>query len=869
MPLSSVGRGEDMNGKLAASLLAATLPLIATGLCLVATPAAAQGQARYDFHVPAGSLAAALRSVSTTSGRSIAGAADLLAGKTSPALDGNFTVEAAVDQLLAGSGLRARAVGGGLIVEADPRGRDVASPTPPVDIVVTGTKIRGGKVASPVLTVSREDARDRGQGSLGEIARSLPQSFGGGQNPGIGLNVPAGSGSDLTGGSSINLRGLGSDATLTLLNGHRLAYSGSRQSVDVSTIPLGALDRIEVVADGASAIYGSDAVGGVANIILRRDMQGVETRVRIGGSTDGGNFSQQYGLTAGARWQGGGFLAAYEFNRTTPVEWYQRDYAINRSVGMMLMPSLRSNNVLVSGHQSLGGGFEFTIDGLYNKRHVLLVYPYDASGNLNVSKFVAPTEDESWAVVPALSWSRGDRVHVELSASYGKDRTDYSVSLVTPASNSKLAFGCYCNRALSVELSGDGKLFELPGGAAKLAVGIGYRRTGLELFNGAGSYRNFDRSDVSHFAFGELELPLLSPSGQGVKLDVDAAVRYERYRDEGAIATPKFGVVFGPADWIDLKASWGKSFKTPTLLQRFQANVAVLLPIATFGGTGFPAGSTGLYVTGGSPSLRPERATSWSITADLHPPVLRGFDLQISWFQTHYVDRIVTPIPAPSAALSNPLYAAYVTRNPSAALVTSTVANAGIFQAGNGAVYDPATVVALIGNENLNAGRQSIHGLDALLDYRIELVTGDRLTLAIDTTYLVSNQQIAANQPISPLAGTIFNPPHWRGRSSLGWQHGPFTLTGTLNYVGSLRDTRSTPSLRVGDQTTFDLALRYRTPSGAMGLLRGLDIVLAAQNVFNVAPPSIATNAVTDSPYDSTNYQPLGRFVSLSINKKW
>ncbi|WP_066588432.1 TonB-dependent receptor [Sphingomonas pruni] len=857
-----------MKGKRAASLLAATSPLIAIGMCLEAVPAAAQEQMRYDFHLPAGSLAAALRSVSRITGRSIAGAADLLAGKSAPALNGSFTVEAAVDRLLAGSGLRARAVGDGLVIEAAPTGGEGAS-TPTFDIVVTGSRIRGGKVASPVVTVSRDDARNQGQASLGEIARSIPQSFGGGQNPGIGLNVPAASGSDLTGGSSINLRGLGSDATLTLLNGHRLSYSGSRQSVDVSAIPLGAFDRIEVVADGASAIYGSDAVGGVANIILRRDMQGVETRARIGGSTDGGSFSQQYGLTAGARWQGGGFLTAYEFNRTTPVQWYQRDYAINRSIGLMLMPALRSNNVLVSGHQSLGGGFAFTIDGLYNKRHVLLVYPYDPSGNLNISKFVAPTDDESWAVVPALSWSSGNRLHVELSASYGRDRTDYSVSLVTPANDSRLAFGCYCNRALSVELSGDGKLFDLPGGPAKLALGIGYRRTALELFSGAGSYRNFDRADVSHYAFGEVELPLLSPAGQGVRLNVDAAVRYERYRDEGAVATPKVGIVFGPAKWIDLKASWGRSFKAPTLLQRFQANVAVLLPIAVFGGTGYAAGSTGLYVTGGSPSLRPERATSWSLTADLHPAALRGFELQISWFRTRYVDRIVQPIPAPSAALTNPLYAAYVIRNPSAALVTGTVANAGIFQAGNGAVYDPATVVALIDNENLNAGRQVIHGIDALLDYRVDLGTGDRLTLAVNATYLVSNQQIAANQPIAPLAGTIFNPPHWRGRSSIGWQHGPVTLTGTLNYTGSLRDTRSTPPVRVGDQTTFDLALRYRTPDGATGLWRGFDIVLAAQNLFNAAPPLIVTRAVTDTPYDSTNYQPIGRFLSLSVNKKW
>ncbi|NJC00036.1 outer membrane receptor for ferrienterochelin and colicin [Sphingomonas trueperi] len=82
-----------------------------------------------------------------------------------------------------------------------------------------------------------------------------------------------------------NLRGLGSDATLTLINGHRLPYDAVNQGVDISIIPLAALERIEVITDGASALYGSDAVGGVANLILRRDYDGLLTSARVGAST--------------------------------------------------------------------------------------------------------------------------------------------------------------------------------------------------------------------------------------------------------------------------------------------------------------------------------------------------------------------------------------------------------------------------------------------------------------------------------------------------------------------------------------------------------------------------------------------------------
>src|SRR3546814_3459435 len=96
--------------------------------------------------------------------------------------------------------------------------------------------------------------------------------------------------------SALNLRGLGPDATLTLFNGHRVAYDAIGQGVDISAVPLAAVDRIEVLTDGSSALYGSDAVGGVANVILRRDYDGAVASARVGGATDGGDFEQQYNL---------------------------------------------------------------------------------------------------------------------------------------------------------------------------------------------------------------------------------------------------------------------------------------------------------------------------------------------------------------------------------------------------------------------------------------------------------------------------------------------------------------------------------------------------------------------------------------------
>ena len=90
-------------------------------------------------------------------------------------------------------------------------------------IVVTGTRIRGARSTGETITIDRDTIVEAGQVDLGEAIRSLPQNFGGGQNPGVGFGT--GAGENVNSASAANLRGLGPDATLTLLNGHRLPYA--------------------------------------------------------------------------------------------------------------------------------------------------------------------------------------------------------------------------------------------------------------------------------------------------------------------------------------------------------------------------------------------------------------------------------------------------------------------------------------------------------------------------------------------------------------------------------------------------------------------------------------------------------------------
>ena len=837
-----------------------------------ATAACAQQSDARSYDLPAQDLATSLRAVAKASGRSIIASAELLAGKTAPALRGRFTSDQAAAIILAGSGLEARPVGADLVV-VTAAGSDQTSITEDAapDIVVTGTRIRGGQVASAVIEVDQETLRNTAISDTGEAVLRIPQSFGGGQNPGIGMNVPLGSGVDVGGSSSVNLRGLGSDATLTLLNGRRLAYTAVKQSIDVSAIPVSAIKRIEVVPDGASAIYGSDAVAGVANIILRRDYDGLETSARLAASTDGGNFQQQYGALAGTVWSNGGVLAAYDYGSNTAIRARDRAYAADRSPGLDLFPAMRHHSVIASGHQSLGGGVSLEVDGLYNIRWSDTVFPTTPSGDLAEGRATFSSVDKSYAIAPAFRLDLPGDWRVTLTGSYGKNQVDYDQVECARDDCSSSGPSYYRNTARSLELNADGPLFRLPGGSAKLALGGGYREISFRRFASGNDALNTVYAQDSYYAFGELSLPLVAPD-QGApfahRLEASAAVRYERYPGIGDVLTPKLGIVWGITPDIDLKGSWGKSFRAPTLYQQYQPRAAYLFPPAALGAVGAPTSASALLIVGGNPDLEPERATTWSGTLALHPRSLPGARLELSYFSVVYRDRIVAPIALTREALSNPIYRDQILLNPTESDLAAVIGGAGTFLNLTGVPYDPANVIAIIDNANVNAGRQTARGIDALASYTAAIAPGQQLSFTANVAYLDSDQQLSPDQPIFPLAGIIFNPPHWRGQATAGWSNGALTITGAVNHTGGVSDARFDPAVAIDGMTSFDLTARYQIDDGS-SLLDGLDVTLSLQNLFNATPDPIDVSIPYDTPYDSTNYSPVGRLIAVQVRKTW
>lgn len=241
------------------------------------TPAAAQASAApRAYAIAAGSLEQALQDFASQSGQRVLYPSQLVAGRRSPGVSGDFSSEAALRTLLSGSGLEFRRTEANVLVLLDPlvRGDAMDSTTAVDDVVVTGSLIRGlTQGSSPVIVIDRDQIDRDGHATVAQALAALPQNFGGSAN-----EAAIDAGADRTAGNStyangVNLRGLGADATLVLINGRRLAGTGiSGDFTDLSSIPSSAVKRIDVLLDGASALYRPGAVspagaGGLAQLM--------------------------------------------------------------------------------------------------------------------------------------------------------------------------------------------------------------------------------------------------------------------------------------------------------------------------------------------------------------------------------------------------------------------------------------------------------------------------------------------------------------------------------------------------------------------------------------------------------------------------
>jgi iron complex outermembrane receptor protein len=301
---------------------------------VIAAPTAF-AQTSYSFNLPEQALADSLRAIGQQTEMNILFEPEAVRNARSPALRGQYTVDEAIRLVLVGTKLEAQHTAASNMVikvksarsttlpatSADPPGSSgarlaqsnsgkpqSASSVGPQnidtsssmsehsktegleEIIVTGTHIHNVAPISPVLTITHDEIVRQGYTTIAEVIEQLPQNFLGAASPAANPVSSFGGASgtnNLTFASGINLRGLGANSTLVLLNGRRIAPEALTGAVDISEIPVNVIDRIEILTDGASSVYGADAVAGVVNIITRREFSGLQIGAGVTGISRG------------------------------------------------------------------------------------------------------------------------------------------------------------------------------------------------------------------------------------------------------------------------------------------------------------------------------------------------------------------------------------------------------------------------------------------------------------------------------------------------------------------------------------------------------------------------------------------------------
>ena len=840
------------------------------------------------------------------------------------------------------------------------------------EVVVTGSRIARADAATAenVQVISAAAIQNSGQETVADYLRTISSTFGNNSNESY-------SNSFAPGASSIALRGLSGKDTLVLLNGRRITNYAlfnnlSDASVDLNVIPLAAIERIEILKSGGSAIYGSDAVAGVINIILKQNS--TEKAVEVGGAitTNGGaaerdadirvgfgDFTQDgYNVfVTGSAFKRDQLLYSQRSNtdgqdyrnltdgvlewpyanqyRTTPrrpfpscgnnglpgvVTTGQNGLACyyNDADQQSLMPeAVRANftataNLRLTESWTAYSDLFFSNEGTNNVSTPgslsagAIVYVPATGGAAAFSNVLPGTNPAALAGAPtpvnyrfqsvgrrdditvsntwrATGGVKGTLLDWDIDGGYGHSENHVSFEgrnyenapvlaaeiangsysflnpLSTPAASAALNVTDAFNSVAkldTVDVKGSGKLFDLPGGPMKMAVGSEFRHESVDLKPGAASAAGevlnvgFTRVDAQRnvwAVFGEFDFPILK------SLDADIALREEHYSDVGSTSVrPQYTLRYQPLQQVSFHASFATGFRAPSLAEGSRSSAlsfsAVQDPLDP---QGRPSENVG-NVTNGNPNVKPETSKNLDLGLTVSP--VDNLNLSADFYNLFLKDVIATNTTPQNIIFDPATYPGELVRGPDGTVVYTSTFYTNLYK---------------------------VHtsGVDFDANYAIPMAIGGKLKLALNGTYVNRFEVFDGNTwnnytgtngwlLLSPISGG--GPvPHWKGSTSVGWDADAWSARAAYRYTSGYQNSATTggfgtTQVNVASFDAVDLDAQYR-------LGEHWNFVLSVVNLFNRYPPydsSALLFGPIPIPYDINTYDDMGRTISFHASFK-
>ena len=535
-------------------------------------------------------------------------------------------------------------------------------------IVVTGTRdphATARNAISPVSVITATQLQQTGQTDLRDALVQL--------NPTVTRQVMGLDQASLT--DSLSLRGLTADQTLVLVNGHRrhttaaLSFNPGPQQgttpVDLDMIAGSAISRIEVLADGAAAQYGSDAIAGVINIILKSHDPGLSAQAINGGTYKGDGFTTGEQVSYGAALGRRGFVQlSAEFKHSDRTDRSGPDTRTGRADN----PAIGSPQVTRTA---------IALDASYRLTDAVELYSFDTYAHRNGERWAyrrlagslpavypngyQPVEtlaDDDYAATVGL---RGDHLADarlldwawDLSTTYGGDHdglglydtANLGLFAATGATPQRFHLGSYDNTQWTTDLDLR-RAVRLPwlAGPLNIALGAEYRYDsyGIDegepasyLYDGAQGYQGFSPANVTRASrdvtAGYVDLAArLLPRWQ-----IDLAGRFEHYTDAGNTETGKVATRYDVTDWLAVRGTISNGFRAPTLAQEHFVSI-VTSP--TYANAQLAVDSPGARSLGAQ-ALKPERSTNF--TAGFVVTPLPRLHVSVDAYRISIRDRIV------------------------------------------------------------------------------------------------------------------------------------------------------------------------------------------------------------------------------------